>query len=159
SLVVFYGWPVSLTLSEVLWNAVLVLFLLLVTILALWRVPKLGFAGAWFFITLAPTSTIVPIATEVGAERRMYLPLIALVALATIVGQVLISHVAARSARRASLAPSVVSGIVLSAVVIVLAARTFARNREYASGLSLAQTVVDRRPTGIAHHILGQELL
>ena len=38
-----------------------------------------GFLGAWFWITLAPTSTIVPIATEVAAERRMYLPLAALV--------------------------------------------------------------------------------
>ena len=37
------------------------------------RRPHVGFLGAWCFITLAPTSSIVPIATEVGAERRMYL--------------------------------------------------------------------------------------
>ena len=35
-----------------------------------------------FFLTLAPTSSVVPIASEVGAERRMYLPLAALVVLA-----------------------------------------------------------------------------
>ena len=46
--------------------------------------PPLGFPGAWFFLTLAPTSSILPIATEVGAERRMYLPLIALVGLAMV---------------------------------------------------------------------------
>ena len=37
-----------------------------------------AFLGAWFFMTLAPSSSLVPIATEVGAERRMYLPLMAL---------------------------------------------------------------------------------
>ena len=46
--------------------------------------PRLGFLGVWFFLTLAPTSSILPIATEVGAERRMYLPLMALVALAVV---------------------------------------------------------------------------
>jgi hypothetical protein len=35
-------------------------------------------------MTLAPTSSIVPIATEVGAERRMYLPLISVVVLVVI---------------------------------------------------------------------------
>jgi tetratricopeptide (TPR) repeat protein len=36
---------------------------------------------------------------------------------------------------------------------------TVSRNREYASALLLAQTVVDRRPTGIAYHILGEQLM
>ncbi len=54
--------------------AVLVLFLLV-------RRPQVGFLGAWCFITLSPTSSFVPIATEVGAERRMYLPLAGLVVL------------------------------------------------------------------------------
>ena len=37
--------------------------------------------GLWFFVTLAPASSIVPVATEVGAERRMYLPLMAIAVL------------------------------------------------------------------------------
>ena len=52
------------------------------TVVALVRWPAIGFLGAMFFLTLAPTSSIVPIASEVGAERRMYLPLAALVVLA-----------------------------------------------------------------------------
>ena len=40
-----------------------------------------GFAGAWLFLVLAPTSSVVPIVTEVGAERRMYAAAIPLVAL------------------------------------------------------------------------------
>jgi protein O-mannosyl-transferase len=63
-----------------------VVALLGATIAALIRRPPLGFLGASFFITLAPTSSVVPIATEVGAERRMYLPLIPLVVLAVVGG-------------------------------------------------------------------------
>src|SRR6185369_12028376 len=60
----------------------LIAALLAVTIAAFRIYPAFGFLGAWFFVTLAPTSSIVPIATEVGAERRMYLPLAALVVMA-----------------------------------------------------------------------------
>ena len=59
--------------------------------------PRLGFLGAWFFVTLAPTSSVVPIATEVGAERRMYLPLMALAVLAW-------SSACTRAARRGAAA-------------------------------------------------------
>ncbi|MGC3968994.1 MAG: hypothetical protein QM775_16975 [Pirellulales bacterium] len=44
------------------------------------RRPWVGFLGAWFFLILAPTSSFVPIVTEVGAERRMYLPIFAVLA-------------------------------------------------------------------------------
>ena len=40
-----------------------------------------AFAGGCFFIILAPTSSVLPIVTEVAAEHRMYLPLAAIVAL------------------------------------------------------------------------------
>jgi protein O-mannosyl-transferase len=86
SLVVNYGWPLPLTLADVLPQALMVVALLGATIAALIRRPPLGFLGASFFITLSPTSSVVPIATEVGAERRMYLPLIPLVVLAVVGG-------------------------------------------------------------------------
>jgi hypothetical protein len=85
SLVVFYGWPVPLTLGDVLPYALVIVGLLLVTTVAWIRRPAVAFAGVWFFITLAPTSSVLPISTEVGAERRMYVPLMA-VAVLTVVG-------------------------------------------------------------------------
>lgn len=36
-----------------------------------WR--WLGFLGAWFFLLLAPSSSVIPIRTEIAAERRIYL--------------------------------------------------------------------------------------
>jgi hypothetical protein len=40
-----------------------------------------AFLGTWLFATLAPASSFIPVTTEVGAERRMYLPLIAVAVL------------------------------------------------------------------------------
>ena len=147
ALVANYGWPVALTLRDVLPQALFITALLALTALALVRRPKWGFLGAWFFVTLAPASSIVPIATEVGAERRMYLPLIALVALAV---------VSASLVKRAAPAGG---AVVLAVVATLFALGTFARNREYVSELVLARTILERYPTGVAHHILAVQLL
>ena len=69
---------------EILPDAILVVLLGLATLVALWRWPKIGFLGAWFFAILAPTSSIVPVATQVVAEHRMYLPLAAVVTAVTL---------------------------------------------------------------------------
>lgn len=147
SLVANYGWPLPVTVGDVLPHALFVVLLLAMTLVALRRFPRIGFLGAWVFITLAPTSSIVPIATEVGAERRMYLPLIALVALAV---------VALSSIPR--LRPRVAAALLMSCAA-ALAAGTLLRNRDYDSALRLARTTVDRRPSSVAHHVLGTELL
>jgi hypothetical protein len=86
ALVINYGWPRALTFADVLPQALAIGGLLLVTLVCLIKQPAVGFLGAWFFVTLAPTSSLVPIATEVGAERRMYLPLIAVVVLVVVGG-------------------------------------------------------------------------
>jgi protein O-mannosyl-transferase len=41
----------------------------------LWRRPIAGFLSAGFFIVLAPTSSVVPVAMQPIAESRMYVPL------------------------------------------------------------------------------------
>ena len=161
-LVLNYGWPVPLTLPDVVPYALLVVLLVLLTVSALILRPGLGFLGAWFFVTLAPTSSFVPIATEVGAERRMYLPLIALVALAVIGGSRVLDGLrhtsSGRSAPVATPFARLGGTFVLVVVSAALAAGTIARNREYASGLSLARTTLARWPSGFAHHMVGSEL-
>ena len=146
-LVVNYGWPLELALRDVLPYALFITGLLVLTVVALVQRPKWGYLGAWFFVTLAPTSSIVPIATEVGAERRMYLPLVALVVLA-VVGASFVTQVASRR-----------GAAVLAVVATLLLVGTFTRNSEYRSSLALARTVVERYPSSVAHHFLGTELL
>jgi hypothetical protein len=81
-LVLDYGLPLPLTIAVVWPSGLLLLAVVVATGIALARAPRLGFWGAWFFITLAPASSVLPIPTEVGAERRMYLPLVAVIMVA-----------------------------------------------------------------------------
>jgi tetratricopeptide (TPR) repeat protein len=68
--------------GEVVRQALFLLFLLAGTLVALRRRPVLGFIGAWFFLILAPSSSLVPLASQTVAEHRMYLPLAAVIVLA-----------------------------------------------------------------------------
>src|SRR3989441_333795 len=163
SLVLNYGLPLPLSLGDVMPYALLVGVLLLMTVAALFWQPKLGFLGVWVFVTLAPTSSIVPIATEVGADRRLSLPLAGLVVLAVVGGSLLWDRLrnvwpertTLASARVASLAAVLVVALVSTA----FAAGTVARNREYRSALSLARTVLARRPSTMAHYMMGTSLM
>jgi tetratricopeptide (TPR) repeat protein len=59
------------------------------TLLA-WRSDRwrwFGFLGAWFFLILAPSSSIIPIRTEMAAERRVYLAIAAVIVFLVIAGE------------------------------------------------------------------------
>jgi protein O-mannosyl-transferase len=159
ALVANYGWPIDLTLVDVLPQMMLIGALLGLTLYALWRHPKAGFIGAWFFITLAPASSIVPVATEVGAERRMYLPLMAVITLAVLamswLWKVSMRDLSARLPRL----PAIAAVVVLVGVSTASALTTVARNREYTSAVTLAQLNLERYPTPVAHHSLAEVLL
>jgi len=144
ALVVDYGVPQTLHVADVLPQLAAIACLMAVVVVALVRWPRVGFLGAMCVLTLAPTSSIIPIWTEVGAERRMFLPLAALVVLAV--------TLVARLPRRA-----IVAGA--SLVIAALAVRTFERNRDYASALTLWQRVVDVRPHGRARFAFANELM
>ena len=77
-LVIHYDFPYFNNLSEAWPWALAVLLIGVATGVLVWRRSWLGFVGAAVFIVLSPTS-IVPITTEVAAERRMYLPLAAII--------------------------------------------------------------------------------
>ena len=151
-LVLDYGEPVATSLGAV-WPAALMVIALLAATVAAWFVaPPLALLGTWFFITLAPTSSFLPIATEVGAERRMYLPLIALITLAVVGAMQALRRLETESMRQ-----NVARGAV-AAVCVVLALLTVGRNREYSTTLGLWQTVVERWPNARAFYNLGTEL-
>src|SRR6185503_5241349 len=80
-----YGWPIARTLGAVLPQALLLGALALAGLVLLVRGSWIGLALAWFFVVLAPTSSIVPI-KDPAVEHRMYLPLAPLVLLAVVAG-------------------------------------------------------------------------
>jgi protein O-mannosyl-transferase len=146
SLVLYYGWPQPLTLADVWPYAAFIVVLLIATGVVLVRYPRFGFVAAWVFITLAPTSSVLPIATEVGAERRMYLPLVGVIALIAVTASLMASAFRRKDAA------------VVLLIAVALSARTIARNREYRSPLTMAETVLARWPSASAENLVGTEL-
>jgi tetratricopeptide (TPR) repeat protein len=136
-LIADYGMPRPLTLAQVGWEAGLLVALLLATLLLLRYRKALGFLAACWFVVLAPTSSFIPITSEVGAERRVYVPLAALVVLVVL----LVRAVGTRllpDPRRARLA----GGLLALVVVLVLASLSARRNRDYHSAVAIWESVV-----------------
>ncbi len=79
-LAIHYEMPYLKTFGEAWPWLVPVCALSIVTLVLVWKRRASGFAAAWVLIILSPT-IVVPVITEVAAERRMYLPLAALIAL------------------------------------------------------------------------------
>jgi tetratricopeptide (TPR) repeat protein len=139
-----YGWPVARGASAVVWPGLLVGGLILCTAWGLWRCPPLGFAGAWFFLILAPTSSIMPIA-DLAVERRMYLPLAAVIALVVLGGYMGLHYVCFRLvlSRRAAMW---LQGSVLVALTLLLSWRTIERNDQYRDPIVIWSSVLALRP-------------
>ncbi len=127
------------------WVAAMGMILVGTAILVLRR-PRIGFALAWCFVILAPTSSILPLVSEVGAERRMYLPLAGLVALAVVGGYALVR----RLDRRHTLACWVTA---LSLIAIPLFVLTVRRNTQYASRVSIWQSAIEATPDNARAHV------
>jgi tetratricopeptide (TPR) repeat protein len=143
-LVLDYGTAVAHSPAEVWWQGLVVLALLAGTGWALVRRPMLGFAGAWFFVILAPSSSVVPLVTQTMAEHRLYLPLVAVIALAVL-------------AAWRWLGPR--AWLPLGAAALLLAVLTVARNHDYRDALTIWTDTVAKCPlSGRAHVNLGVEV-
>ncbi|HXC02678.1 MAG TPA: tetratricopeptide repeat protein [Opitutaceae bacterium] len=144
-LVFDYGTPVATRAMEIVPYAMMVLLLVIGTTIALWRRPAVGFFGCWFFAILAPTSSVVPVATQTMAEHRMYLALVPLVVL-VVLG--LYSLLGRRSA------------VVFLALAVGLGWVTVQRNKDYQSALAIWSDTVAKCPdNGRAHDNLGNILV
>jgi protein O-mannosyl-transferase len=160
-LVLDYAWPVARTASAIVPYAAIIVVLIIATAWALARRPALGFLGAWFFLILAPTSSVMPIA-DLAFEHRMYLPLAAVVALFIIggywLGQSGLSRMVANAGQRRQLGRLLGAGL-LTALIAVLASLTFLRNTYYQNEIVMWADVVKKRPANArAHSNLGMFL-
>lgn len=154
ALVLDYGVPRQLSLADVTGQAAFVVMLFVVLGVTLARRSRLAFAFLCVLLALAPTSSILPIASEVAAERRMYVPLAALAACVA-VG---VAWLAARAERVGPWARTAVLAIA-SLWLAAFAARTAARNAEYNDPLTLWAKSVERHPHGRARLSYAIELL
>jgi tetratricopeptide (TPR) repeat protein len=133
--------------TEIALPVVIVLGLLALTIRGLWRRTAFGFAGAWFFGILAPTS-LAPGTTQMIVEHRMYLPLAAVLAVTIAV----VWRWA--TARRQWL---VVTGVAVMALLLLTL--TVRRNDDYRTDVALWSDTVAKRPQNpLAHFMLAGAL-
>ena len=152
-LLVDYGRPWQASWLEVVPCAVVVASLLALIGISYRRLPVVGFLGVAATLLLAPTSSFLPINTEVGAERRMYLPLAA-VSVLCVMGVCVAVERSYRwlttkrlsSVEQARWMIPVVSCGLLSLIALPLAARTVTRNDDYRSPVRLWTQAVHKRP-------------
>lgn len=146
SLVFDYGTGVVRSPAAVVPQALVVFGLITATVLAWLRgYGAAGFAGAAFFLLLAPSSSVIPIATQTIAEHRMYLPS----AVVLVTAGWGLWRVGARWA------PAV-----LVVVAVAAGGATVFRNQIYRSEVDLwRDTVAKRASNPRAHANLGAALL
>jgi len=117
------------------------------------RGSRLAFLGVWFFLLLAPTSSFVPIASEPVAERRMYLPLAAVVVLVVLTFIELLRRLPVSSTGNAKIQLNrriklqrILIGVALFMILAGLAAATHSRNYVFQTELTFWKDVTNKRP-------------
>jgi len=130
--------------AEAVPYALILLVLVASMVIGLKRSPPIGFIGAWFFVILAPTSSVVPIAYQPMAESRMYLPLAAVIVLG-------VMGIHALAGRR--------TVAVVAVLAVALGTLTWRRNQDYCSNIAIWDDTVAKRPDNPrAHYNLGVAL-
>ncbi len=139
-----YGWPPAKTVGEIVLPGMVVLSLLGLTLWALVKRPAWGFLGAWFFVILAPSSSLVPI-TDAAFEHRMYLSLAGLAAGLVMGGWMILDRLA-RAGKISRLASQSIGVVLAMLVGAALGVLTFERNEDYRSDLSIWENTVAKAP-------------
>ncbi len=148
-------WKPATLPEEIIPSLVILLGLLAATGWALWKAPVVGFAALWFFLILAPTSTIVPI-RDLAVEHRTYLPSAGLSVLCVAGLAWLIRRwKGVEDDGRALL-------LACGGLAVVLGVMTHLRNEVYSSEFMLWQDVVEKSPnngralTNLVEHYTAQ---
>ena len=143
-----YGWkPVEHWWQFVPLGAV-ILAILVACLVAVFRYQSpIGFVGTTFFLILAPTSSIMPIA-DLAFEHRMYLPLACVITLLTFGMIALTTRIVETPRSR-----RVVLATALTMVIALFSVRTFVRNKLYTVPLALWSNVLAAAPDNARAHI------
>jgi tetratricopeptide (TPR) repeat protein len=94
--------------------------------------PLIAFGIIWFFVTLSPTSSIVPL-PDVMFEHRLYLPLVGFIFL--VAGMLVISEKRVR-----------MLSMVVVIVILIFSVSTYRRNNIWRDDLILWQDTVEKSP-------------
>jgi tetratricopeptide (TPR) repeat protein len=162
-LLIHYHLPYLRTFADARMYVIPILLFAVIALVLLWKNKPTGFLFAFVFAILIPTSAI-PILTEMGAERRMYLPLAVLIIFFVVGGYALIEKLmrsktgAARPIYNSNLARVAPVGIVfvLALTFGVVSAR---RVLAYDDVLTLWDDVLRHQPENYLAHTARGMLL
>jgi len=141
-----YAWPPASTARTIVIPGIIILALLGASFVALKFWPSMGFLGLSFFLILAPTSSIVPIADR-AFEHRMYLPLACVLTMAVVAFDRLISRAVVGHKSR-----KVLFVLTLTVLATALTIRTIRRNRDYLEPIRIWQGAVAVNPNNARAH-------
>ena len=126
-------------------TSMVVVILLAAAIWALVRRPMWGFLGGWFFLILAPTSSVMPI-RDLAFEQRMYLPLAAVIALAVLAARALWKRLAPQYAAERWYIRTAAAIALMAPLTIALGWRTYVRNLDYEDPILIWSSAVKVSP-------------
>lgn len=140
-LCLLYGRPQPPT-ELLLWiQCGVIAVLLIITMWLLIRRSAVGFLGAWFFVALAPTSSVIPLLHPVF-EHRMYLPLMAVVAVIACAAYLIFNKCGGPGEPKKWLRVGT-----LALAGFALGATTMLRNRDYGTEVSIWRDTAQKAPT------------
>lgn len=145
TLSISYHWPIADHVFTYWPQAVLLCLMLGSSLWGLWRAPWLCLPGAVWFTVLAPSSSFVPIVTEVAAERRMYVPLVAVIVVVIGSGTRALIWLGEQDGAL-SIAPRALGAIAVCTLLVTSVARTRARASDYRDPVSIWSAAVEAQP-------------
>lgn len=149
-LILDYLWQPATSVLPLLPGFLVVGILLVTTVVALIRNTWMGFLGAFFFLVLAPTSSVLPI-LDLAVEHRMYLPLAPVIVCIVVGAQFLTTRLTTRYSALAH--PARLAMLACGAsFVALLGSLTYLRNDDYRSSLSIWMDTVIKRPNNPRAH-------
>jgi protein O-mannosyl-transferase len=149
-----YSWQVAVQPADILPPLMLLGMLLSISLWAVLRFPAWGYWGCWFFIILSISSSVFPL-QDLAFEHRMYLPLIAVIALGVMTWRRIFFY-----NLNAARLKSWMGWAVMIALSGLLIYQTILRNCDYQNDIILWQDVVKKRPQNArAYNELGLAFL
>ena len=149
-LVIHYEIPYLQTVAQA-WPWLLTAGLLGIgTVVLFWRRSAAGFVAVWFFAVLSPT-LVIPLVAQTAAERRMYVPLAAIVPLLIVGGYVVLQQAwryVLRRVGRESIGRGPIAVFSVATIVLAIGFGYLSSHRlvAYRDELSLWQDAVVHQP-------------
>jgi Flp pilus assembly protein TadD len=148
-LVFDYDWPKATSLMAALPYAVPVVSAAALTGYGLCKRAGAAILGAWFFLVLSVTSSVLPL-DDLAFEYRMYLPLAAIISGCAIGGVELWRVLAARLVKSGpQLSGGSLAFALAAALILVFGSLTVGRNKDYESDIGLWADTVVKRPENV----------